>query len=123
MHIRDLNDKDAVISFYFTPGDGFLWLGNNVLHKSDQMGKDNVLRIPKGPDDLILPTYTKNGSDGSLRTYLFVVPTKTRFIKSYVVTLSSLFSKKSTNLPDTSNGKVAETTRAETLRLFSLEHG
>lgn len=108
MPILDLNDKDAVNSFYFTRGDRFLLLGNNVLHKSNLMGKENILIISMYSYDLVLPAYTEYHENGSLRTHLFVVLTKTKGIRSYVATFSSLFSKKTTKLPDKSNRKVAK---------------
>lgn len=76
MPICDLNDKDEVTPFYITPGDGFLLLDNNVLHKSNQMGYDNILRISKDSHELVFPNYTEDHDDGYLRTYLFLVPKK-----------------------------------------------
>lgn len=65
---RDLNDKDAVISFYITPGDSFLLLGNNILQKYDQMGDEKVMKIPDNSQELVFPTYMKDRDDGYLRT-------------------------------------------------------
>lgn len=84
--IRDLNNKDAVITFYITRGKSFILFRNNSLHKYNQMEKDKILRVPKDSHEFVLLIYTEYQDDGSHRTYLFAMPTETKEFRSYVLT-------------------------------------
>lgn len=59
---------------------------NEILHKADQLGKDNVIQILAGASSLwikliILKTYSKHVAESidSLGTYLLDVRSKTKY--------------------------------------------
>ena len=89
--ITDVHGTQALIPFYITQGDGLLLLGNEIGHKSNILGPQNKILIPKGvrdlsDKDLTLMTFdepiSSDESEG-VRTYLFVVPSKMNTFKSW----------------------------------------
>lgn len=48
LHIEDMTGLKASIPFNVTPGDGFILLENDILHKSYLMGPENMLVVPPG---------------------------------------------------------------------------
>ena len=89
--ITDVHGTQALIPFYITQGDGLLLLGNEIGHKSNILGPQNKIVIPKGvrdlsDKDLTLMTFDEpispDESEG-VRTYLFVVPSKMHTFKSW----------------------------------------
>ena len=83
--VTDMSGTEAKIPFYVTRGDGFLLLGNEILHCSYQLGLENILVVPKGVRDLssrrlTFKTYTEptmSSDRDAVRTFLLVVPSKT----------------------------------------------
>ena len=75
-----MSGTEAKIPFYVTRGDGFL-----ILHRSYQLGPENLLFIPKGVRDhsfkrLTFKTYTEptvSSDRDAVRTFLLAVPSKT----------------------------------------------
>lgn len=72
------------IWFYITKCEGFLLLGNESLHQSNQSGPESILHIPENArkidkHSLLLRTFfdpTSPSQKEVRRTYLLVVPTK-----------------------------------------------
>ena len=91
MPITDVNGTQVLIPFYITPGYGILLLGNEICHKSNIMGSENIIIVPRGvrvlsQKELVFKTFAEPvGTEdaGGMRTYLFVVPSKTRFFKTW----------------------------------------
>lgn len=72
---RESHGKEFYLPFYVTEGRSLMFLDNDLLHKSDQLEKMNIIRIPAGSmslseEELILKTYTDhvNGSQDKMRT-------------------------------------------------------
>jgi len=116
--VVDMEGTVVKIPFYITRGDGVLLLGNEILHKSYQLGPENLLVIPPGVQgisrkELSFTTYcepTSSSDPEAVRTYLFVVPSKTSSFKSYFSAQRSFASRsKKGTVVDTrfSNGKIA----------------
>ena len=100
MPVKDVSGQEAKIPFYLTLGNGFLLLGNEILHQSRLLGPADLLVIPAGVrgisrTELSLQTYSEPVSlddKDSRITYLFIVPSKTSTFKSYFATYRTLFS-------------------------------
>lgn len=90
--VTDTCGISASIPFYITRGDGFLLLGNEILHSSYLEGPRNILRIPPNvrgisKRELLLPTFFEQISTDDPdagRTYLLVVPSKAASFQSFV---------------------------------------
>lgn len=101
----DLHGHTAQIPFYLTRGDGFLLLGNEILHSSYQNGPENVLHIPSGvcglsSHDLEFQTYFEPLCDedpNAGRTYLLVIPAKLPSFRSFLSPQTSLVSSRKNN--------------------------
>ncbi len=83
--MTDLHGLLVFIPFYVTHVNGVLLVGNNVLHKSDALGSENILVIPPKSTPIsgaliVLPIY----SSPELRTYLQVVPSQKSSFKAYL---------------------------------------
>ena len=47
MPVKEVSGQEAKITSYLTPSNGFLLLGNEILHQSRLLGRDKLLAIPQ----------------------------------------------------------------------------
>lgn len=112
-----MRSKYVAIYFYVILGSGLLLLRNEVLHKSQQPGCKNLLIIPAGigsndGEERFLQAYTDGESEASLRTYLQVIPMKSRTLTAHFVALNSLMARQVSEdklkFGNLSDGKIAK---------------
>ena len=90
--------QDSVLQ-YLIPGNGFLLLGNEILHQSCLLGPENPLVIPAGVRGIsrkesTLQTYCTPFSledKDARRTYIFIVLSKTSTLNAYFATHRTFF--------------------------------
>lgn len=98
--IVDLSSLQVQMPFYVTKGDGILLVGNEILHQSYQLGPGHLLVTPPNvgglsSEELRFQTYTEPTSFSdrdAVRTYLFVVPSKTLSLRRFFTSMTSFSS-------------------------------
>lgn len=119
MPITDLSGNSVTIPLYITNGEGFLLIGNEIVHQSYNLGPKNLLIVPPNvreisSNELTFATYNENLFDSDkeiVRTYLHVVPTKTSSFKSYFSSLRTLATVRKNDVAFNqkfANGKIAK---------------
>lgn len=86
LQMQDMNNKMVKVPFYICSGTCLLFLWNEILHKSEELGQQDLLVLLKGvlsnsDGERLLNIYRDVGSGSLLRTYLQAVPTKCRSIR------------------------------------------
>ena len=117
--MSDLSGSEVRIPFYITQGNGLLLLGNEIIHRSYQLGPENLLVIPKrvrglSEKQFTFQTYTEptqSGEPNAVHSHLLVVPSKTASFATYFsveLSLTSVQSPVSTHKKRFQYGKIAQ---------------